>query len=118
MSNPVIPLGSFIIREITIPNAGTESTKVNISGMSLVGIYFPAMSGTQAHVYACDTIDGTFVSAYHSYGATQSTITVASSPRYVSLNPNADTTGINNVQIVAATTQAAERTIKLVLKGI
>lgn len=112
------PFGSFVVREIKILSGQTGSDKIALDGMTLVGILFPAMTGTQVHIHASDAIDGTFVNAFQSLGATQLTYTVGAAGRFNSVNPNAESMGIKYLQLVAASSQAADRTIKLFLKGI
>lgn len=114
----VTPFGSFVIRSVTIASGQTDSEAINLDGMTLVGILFPAMSGTQVHIHASDAIDGTFVSAYSSLGATKLTYTVGAAARFNSVNPSSESQGLKFMQLSAATTQAASRTIKLFLKGI
>lgn len=116
--NSVVPFGSFVTRDITIPINSTDSNKISLDGMTLVGIGFPAMSGTQVHLYTSDALDGTYFNVFTALGATQLTMTVGAAARFISLNPNSETTGIKFLQLQAATTQVAARTIKLFLKGI
>ena len=118
MSNPIVPLGSYITRTITIPALETGSTKVDLNGATLVGIFFPAMTSTAVGINVSTAIDGTFVPAYHNFGGTISNLTVGASARYLSVNPLVESSGIKYLQLIAGSTESAERTITLVLKGL
>ena len=115
MSSVQVATGTLVKGTAVIPLNGTLSNVIQTKGLSLVGISLPAsLTGTALKFQACDTVDGTFLPVYNSAG--EISLTVAAS-RYIAVDPK-DFQGIQFLKLVSGTTEIAERTIGISLKGI
>lgn len=114
------PITNYVGKKVidasaTIDNGATTSGAIDVGGMSLVGIKFPAaFTGTTVTFTMCDTLGGTYVPVYNASGAVSYTIAQA---RYYAIAP-ADFSGIRYLKIVSGSAEGAARTLVLSLKGV
>jgi len=101
------------VKTATIPSSGTVSDTVTCEGSRIpVALELPgALTGTTFTFRAATSSAGTPVALY--YESTLYSVTVAAS-RYVSLN-RAAFEGVRFLQIVSGSTEAAARTINVVI---
>lgn len=100
----------------TIAISQTDSSEVDLRGMTLCGIHLPAaFTGTALTFKAATASGGTFQSVVDGAGAAVSK-TVAQG-QYVKLDP-ADFAGIQFIKIVSGSSEAAERTLTLALRSV
>jgi len=103
------------IHTVTIAQSGTDSSELRVGfRSSVVGIVTPAaLTGTAVTFKA--SVDGaTFVPVYNE--GTQYSVNVGTS-RYVALNQSV-LRGIQSLKIVSGSSEAAERTIQVVMKDL
>lgn len=108
--------GNFVTRNATIANAATTSDAIALGGMCLVGILLRAFTGTALTFTVCDTIDGTFVPLKSTTSGSALSYTVAQNG-YFAIDPTAFQ-GVQFLKIVSGSSEAAERTLVLSLKGL
>jgi hypothetical protein len=98
-----------------IPNSGTISAAVDLVGTGLVAIQLPAaMTGTAISFQG--SADGTTFGAIHDGAGAAVSITIAAN--LVVVVPSSITNGSRWLKLVSGSTEAAERTIKLITKAI
>lgn len=102
-------------KSAVIANAGTKSAAVDLGGLTLVGIHLPAtFTGVALTFETCDTLTGTFQPLYN--GSGQVSYTVAQARSYA-IDPK-DFYGVRYLKVVSGSSEAAERTMTLRLKGL
>lgn len=113
-----VPQGSFQPAAVaTIAASAATTGVIPLKGMSLVGIYFPAVfTGTAVTFTACDTEAGTFVPVKSTTSGSALSYTVAQGT-YAAIDPAA-LAGVNFLKIVSGSTEGSARTLKLALKGL
>jgi hypothetical protein len=99
---------------VTITSGQTESAPVRLFGTTLVALSMPS-AFTGASVTIKGSIDGTTFNTIYKDGA-DFAISVAAN-KIVVLQP-ADMAAVNWIRVTAASAQAADRTINLVLRAL
>lgn len=102
-------------KQVTIANAGTKTDAIDLAGYTLVGVIFGAFTGTALTFETAAALDGTFVPVKAGTGGSALSYTVAQN-NYSAIDPK-DTQGLNYLKLVSGSSEAAERTLTLVLKG-
>lgn len=101
----------------TVANGGTDSDAVDLHGCALAGLIMPAaFTGTSVKLLACDTLTGTYVLVADGAGADVS-ITVTTS-KYVAVPNLTLLAGIRFLKLRSSGAEAAERTVRLVVRPI
>lgn len=109
-------LGNFLwARPTAIENGATKSSAIDTAGLSLCGILLGAFTGTTITFEVSDAIDGTFVPLKSGTSGAALSYTVAANT-FAAIDPK-DFLGVRFLKIVAGSSQAADRTLKLALKG-
>ncbi len=105
------PKHCFPTATVTIATDDDLTEAVDLRGTQLVGLHVPSnFDGTGIILFACDTIDGTFLAVQtDSTSATALPITTTAS-RYVPINPIV-TEGLRFVKIGTVTGQTTNNTI-------
>lgn len=99
-----------------IASGQQESAAINCGGMALCGIFLPAaFTGTTLTFEASQAIDGTFIAVKNTTSGTSLSYTVAANT-YCALDPK-DFQGIHFLKIKSGSSEAADRTLILSLKG-
>ena len=101
--------------EVTIAISGTVSTIVDLIGKVPVGIIPPAALTGTAFTIQLSEDGSTFYNFYNTSG-TQASITVAVD-RWIGFTPG-DFAGARYMKLVSGSTEAAERTITIVMRGM
>lgn len=109
-----VPVGQVVSAAVAISNGGTTSAAIKTSGMSLVGIQFPATMTSTAVTFTVSSDGTTFVPLYNSSGALSYTI---AGGRFLAINP-ADFYGATYFKIVLGSSEGAARSLTAILKGI
>lgn len=106
--------GSSDAQSVTVANAGTTSSAIQIGGASMVALILPAaLTSTTVTFTASDTQAGTFVPVYKSDGTAVSATVAAS--RAVALP--VELFPFNWIKLVTGSAEGAARTIKVLRKG-
>ena len=112
-TGPVKP-GSLIIKTAVIPNAGTTSAAIDLQGYTLVGLRVATMTGTAITYTMSDTFAGTYVAVHNSSGAVSTTV---ADDLYYAVDSN-NFKGLQFIKLVSGSSEGAERTVYLYLRGI
>lgn len=108
--------GQMIQKTATIASGGTDSGALDLAGFNLCGIFLPAtFTGTALTFKAAATIGGTYQVVKSTTSGSSLSYTVAQNT-YVALDPK-DFQGIQFLKIVSGSTEGADRTLTLSLKG-
>lgn len=100
----------------TITNGASVSAAVDLGASSICGLIVPAsMEGTTLSIQGCDTSGGTYGTLYDANN-NPATITF-SATRYYYIDPLI-TAGWEFVKILASTTVAADRAVKLMTRPV
>jgi hypothetical protein len=112
----IVSLGQLVQNDISVPaSPGNLSLPVTTNGLSLVGIQFPAtLTSTTVSFLVATSLAGIYQPLHNSSGLV--TYTVAQG-EYMAINP-ADFYGVQFFEIMMGSTEAAARTLQLLLKGI
>lgn len=111
------PTGSIQTVNAVIPNAQTTSQAISLNGMTPVGIEMPGtFTGATLAIHASNTVDGTYKPIYIALGATPLSYAVAAS-RYIAIDP-IQLQGAQFIKLVSGSSEGAERTLILTMKGI
>lgn len=97
---------------VTIASSGTVSTAIQLDGVIPVGIITPAALTGTSMSFQFSHDDSTFNALYNTSGTLVS-ITVAAS-RWIGLDKE-DYLGAKSLKVVSGSTEAAERTITIVI---
>lgn len=109
------PFGMLQRYDATIANGATSSEAMDLRGLALVGVQFPAtFTGTTVTFTMSDSFAGTYVPVYNSAGAISYTIAQA---RYYAIDPK-DFHGIRFLKIVSGSAEGGARTVKLSFKSL
>lgn len=109
-------LGNMLTKQVVISAAGTKTPAFDLGGLTLVGIILPVMTGTALTFEISDALAGTYVPVKSTTSGSALSYTIASST-YAAIDPNA-VMGLNFGKLVSGTTEVADRTITLILKGL
>lgn len=102
------------VATVTIPSSGTTSNAIDIGGLTLKAIITPGtLTGTAIKITASDSLGGTYVPVYVAPGTSELSLTVAPS-RLIAVPY--DVSGLRYIKIVSGSTEAAARTITLLLQ--
>ena len=108
-------LGNMITKTVTLP-AGTKTAAIDLAGFTLVGVQLPTtFTGTTMTFEASSAIDGTFVAVKAGTSGAALSYTVAQAT-WAALDPK-DFYGLNFIKIVSGSSESADRTLVLTLKG-
>jgi hypothetical protein len=106
---------SIEIQVAAIASSATTSDAINLAGMNLVGLVMPAaFTGTTVTFQA--SVDGTNYFDVYNTAGTQLSVTVGTS-QYICLWPS-DLASIKNLKLVSGATEAAARSITLVMRSL
>ena len=94
--------------------SGTVSAAVDLVGTGLVAIQLPTMTGTAISFQG--SADGTTYTAIHDGAGAAVSITTATDT--CTVVPESITRGFRFIKLVSGSTEAAERTIKLITRAI
>lgn len=101
---------------VTIASSGTDSTEVDLQGMTLCGFYMPAaFTGTAMTFKAASSSGGTFLPVEDGFGVTISKTVSAS--KYIKVDP-VDFSGVRFLKLVSGSAEGAERTITLAIRQV
>jgi hypothetical protein len=112
-----IPLGNLVQKTVVLASGGTKTPEIDLGGFSLVGIFFPAtFTGTALTFEAASATAGTFRAVKSGAGGSALSYTVAQAT-YAAIDPK-DFAGIQFLKLVSGSTEGADRSLILVLKGV
>ena len=100
----------------TIAISTTTSAAIQMQGLSLVGIQLPAAFTGTALTFQVSVDGVTYQPLYTSTSGTALSYTVAAG-HYVAINPQ-DFYGANYIKIISGSSEAAARTLSVILKGL
>jgi hypothetical protein len=102
----------------TIAISATTSNAVSVGQSTVVGVEFPAaFTGATVSFTTCDTFDGTYLPLYDTANALV-TVTKTGAAGIASINPRTVEGLLPYVKVVSASTEAAERAVKLIIKNL
>ena len=115
-SNTYQPVTSYNLTA-TIASSGTTSDVIDLGGATLCGFIMPAaITGTSINLEMSDDDTGTFVAVQDGEGSDLSLPVSAS--KFVPLTNFALIAGLRFIKLVSNSSEAAERTIKLVTRAV
>ncbi len=101
---------------VTINSGETESTNVDMRGMTLCGLYLPsALTSVAITFQVSDESGGTYIPIADGLGSTLSK--VVAQGQYIKLDPS-DFAGVQFIKLVAGTAEGGDREIKLALRQV
>lgn len=119
----VVSLGQLVQNALAVPaSPGNLSANVQTNGLSLVGIQLPAVLTSTSLSFevaavaspSAPTVPGVFQPLYNASGLVSYTVAAGC---YIAINP-ADFYGVQFFQILMGSTEAAARTLQIMLKGL
>lgn len=108
-------MGTNISKTVTLP-AGTKTAAIYLGCYTLVGVQFGTFTGTALTFETSSAIDGTFVAVKATTGGTALSYTVAQNS-YSAIDP-VPFYGLSIIKLVSGSTESADRTLILYLKGL
>jgi hypothetical protein len=105
--------GKLQTQTVTIAAGASESSSVDLNGLSLVGIVFPSVIDNTTMIVEASLDNSTFVTAYNTFG-NRLDISVKESA-HIAINPM-DLAGIRHVRLCVSEVEQAARTITFILR--
>ena len=100
---------------LTIASSGSTSDALDVQGNVLTGMIVPAMTGTTLTFSV--SFDGTTYYAYYDQYGAQPSVTVISTARYIEIDEE-DFVGAQFIKVVSGSTEAASRTITMIVRPL
>ena len=115
MPTPNKAIATVTQSDIVIPNGQHDSAEIDLTRVTLVGLFMPAaFDGTLLQFKVAKALGGSYVDMLD--GTTPMQVSVAAAG-YVKLQPS-DFVGISAIKLSATTQQTADRTFTLVKRPI
>lgn len=107
-----------LTKTVTIPAGQTESTTLDLESYTLAAVYMPAVfSGTSLSIKAAPTPDGTFLPLHTDATGGAAVSIVVAANRCVGIDSSAGAlAALRYIRFVSSASEAADRTLTLLLK--